>query len=70
MLRQDCCLILPPYPFSLEDPSDMPLEDAWHVRPQLFFKCILLSQNGTSGGSLRANRANNPLGSSRFDAFG
>ena len=33
MLRQDCCLILPPYPFSLEDPSDMSLEDAWHARP-------------------------------------
>ena len=25
MLRQDCCLILPPYPFSLGDPSDMSL---------------------------------------------
>ena len=41
MLRQDCCLILPPYPFSLEDPSDMSLEDAWHARPQLFFRCLL-----------------------------
>ena len=46
MLSQDCCLILPPYPFSLEDPSDMSLEDVLHARPQLFFKCILLSQNG------------------------
>ena len=46
MLRQDCCLILPPYPFSLEDPSDMSLEDAWHARPQLFFKCLLRPQNG------------------------
>ena len=46
MLHQDCCLILPPYPFSLGDPSDMSLEDAWHVRPQLFFKCILRPQNG------------------------
>ena len=33
MLRQDCCLILPPYPFSLEDPSDMSLDDAWNARP-------------------------------------
>ena len=33
MLRQDCCLILPPYPFSLEDPSAMSLEDEWNVRP-------------------------------------
>ena len=24
----------------------MSLEDVWHARPQLFFKCILLSQNG------------------------
>jgi len=39
-------LILPPYPFSLGDPSDMSLEDAWHARPQLFFKCILRPQNG------------------------
>ena len=41
MLRQDCCMILPPYPFSLGpclgDPTDMSLEDAWHARPQLFF---------------------------------
>ena len=46
MRRQDCCLILQPYPFSLGDPSDMSLEDAWHARPQLFFKCILRPQNG------------------------
>ena len=46
MLLQDCCLILPPYPFSLEDPSDMSLEDVWHARPQLFFKCPLRPQDG------------------------
>ena len=45
MLRQDCCLIPPPYPFSLEDPSDMSLENAWHARPQLFFKCLLRPSN-------------------------
>ena len=46
MLRQDCCLILPPYPFSLEDPSNMSIENAWHARPQLFFKCLLRPRNG------------------------
>ena len=46
MQYQDCCMILPPYPFSLEDPSDMSLEDAWHDRPQLFFKCLLRPRNG------------------------
>ena len=46
MLHQDCCLILQPYPFGLEDPSDMSLEDVWHARPQLFFKCLLRPQNG------------------------
>ena len=30
----------------MEDPSDMSLEDAWHARPQLFFKCLLCPQNG------------------------
>ena len=43
---QDCCMILPPYPFSLEDPDDIPLEDAWHARPQLFFKCWLHPKHG------------------------
>ena len=45
MLRQDCWLILPPYPFSLGDPSDMSRENEWHARPQLFFKCLLRPQN-------------------------
>ena len=39
-------MILPPYPFSLDDPTDMSLEDAWHARPQLFFKCLLRPHNG------------------------
>ena len=46
MLRQDYCLILPPYPFSLEDPSDMSLEGMWHARPQLSLKCLLRPRNG------------------------
>ena len=39
-------MILLPYPFSLEEPSDMSLEDAWHARPQLFFKCVLRPRDG------------------------
>ena len=39
-------MILPPYPFSLDDPTDMSLEDASHARPQLFFKCFLRPRNG------------------------
>ena len=39
-------MILPPYQFSLDDLTDMSLEDAWHARPQLIFKCILRHQNG------------------------
>jgi len=39
-------MILPPYPFSLEDPDDIPLEDAWHARPQVFFKCWLRPKHG------------------------
>ena len=30
-------MIIPPYPFTLEDPPNVPLEDAWYARPQLFF---------------------------------
>ena len=26
--------------------TDMSLEDAWHARPQLFFKCLLRPRNG------------------------
>jgi len=46
-MSQDCSLILLPYQFSnfsldsLEDPSDISLEDLWHTHPQLFFKCLL-----------------------------
>ena len=39
-------MILPPYPFSLEDPDEMTIEDAWHARPQLFFKCWLRPKHG------------------------
>ena len=46
MARQDCCLILPPYPFSLEDPDNMSIDDAWFARPQLFFTCWLRPIDG------------------------
>ena len=36
----------PALPVQPGGPSDMSLEDAWHARPQLFFKCILRPQNG------------------------
>ena len=41
-------MILQPYQFSLDDPSDMSLEDVWHARPvpQLFFKCLLRPRDG------------------------
>ena len=47
LLRQDCCLIFQPYPVSLEDSSNMSVEDTWHARPQLFkfFKCLLHPRN-------------------------
>ena len=41
MAWQDCYLILPPYPFSLEDPDNMSIDDAWLAWPQLFFTCWL-----------------------------
>ena len=32
-------MIIPPYPFILEDPADVPVENSWYARPQLFFSC-------------------------------
>ena len=32
-------MIIPPYPFTLEDPPNVPLEDTWYARPHLFFSC-------------------------------
>ena len=34
-------LTIPPYPYAVEEPSDVPLEECWVVRPQLFFTCHL-----------------------------
>ena len=44
---QDTVLIIPPYPYNLqEDLNDVPLEDMWYARPQLFFTCALRPKNG------------------------
>ena len=34
---QDIVVVVPPYPYSImEDHQDVPLEDCWYARPQLF----------------------------------
>jgi hypothetical protein len=39
---QDTVVVAPPYPYSImEDHCDVPLEDCWYARPQLFFTCHL-----------------------------
>ena len=43
---QDTIVIVPPYPYCIEeDHHDVPLEDCWFARPQLFFKCCLRPKN-------------------------
>jgi hypothetical protein len=39
-------ITVPPHPFVLEDPSEVPLEDCWIARPQLFFTCFLRPADG------------------------
>jgi hypothetical protein len=37
---QDTILVVPPYPYSIaEDTADVPWEDMWYARAQLFFTC-------------------------------
>ena len=44
---QDTVLIVPPYPYNVEeDRHDVPLEDCWYARPQLFFTCALRPRGG------------------------
>ena len=44
---QDTVLVVPQYPYCIEEDShDVPLEDCWYARPQLFFKCYLRPKNG------------------------
>ena len=39
-------LTVPPYPYVVDEPSDVHLEDCWVVRPQLFFSCHLQPMGG------------------------
>ena len=42
---QDAIVVIPPYPYSIkEDIDDVPFEDCWYARPQLFFQCHLRLQ--------------------------
>ena len=44
---QDTIVIVPPYPYYVEEDShDVALEDCWFARPQLFFKCCLRPKHG------------------------
>ena len=47
LFRQDTIVIVPPYLYCTEeDRHDVPLEDCWYARPQLFFKCTLRPKDG------------------------
>ena len=39
-------LTVPPYPYAVGEPSDIPLDKCWVVRPQLFFSCHLRPRGG------------------------
>ena len=39
-------VIVPPYPFTLQDPLDVPIGDCWYARPQLFFTCHVRPKHG------------------------
>ncbi len=46
---QDTILVVPPYPFCTgieEDRHDVPMEDCWYARPQLFFTYVLRPKDG------------------------
>ncbi len=44
---QDTILVVPPYPYSIaEDTADVPWEDMWYARAQLFFTCHLRPSGG------------------------
>ena len=46
LFLQDVVLTVPPYPYSVEESSDVPLEKCWVARPQLFFTCYLRPRGG------------------------
>ena len=40
-------MVIPPYPYCIEaENDDVPLEDCWYARPQLFFTCYLRPTGG------------------------
>ena len=44
---QDTIVVVPPFPYCIEeDRHDVPLEDCWYARPQLFFTCVMRPKNG------------------------
>jgi hypothetical protein len=44
---QDTIVVVPPFPYCIEeDLHDVPLEDCWCARPQLFFTCVMRPKNG------------------------
>ena len=42
----DTVITVPPHPFVLDDPSEVPLEECWMALPQLFFTCFLRPVGG------------------------
>ena len=50
-------LTVPPYLYAVDEPSDVPLEDCWVVRPPLFFSCHLRPLGGR-----QPKRSNNTYG--------
>ena len=42
----DVVLTVHPFPYAVGEPSDVPLERCWVVRPQLFFSCHLQPRGG------------------------
>jgi len=44
---QDTIVVVPLYPYCIEDdPNDVPFEDCWYARPQLYFSCLLRPAGG------------------------
>jgi hypothetical protein len=44
---QDTILIIPPYPYCIEEVfEDVPLDDCWFARPQLLLTCYLRPKGG------------------------
>ncbi len=44
---QDTIVVILPYPYSItDDIDDVPFQDCWYARPQLFFQCHLRPTGG------------------------